>query len=52
MRTLERVAPGTSATLTLAIEPGRAYGLAVQAATGTAEGATNAFLATVTMRVP
>jgi hypothetical protein len=52
VRTLERVAPGTSATLTLAIEPGRAYGLAVQAATGTAEGATNAFLATVTMRVP
>jgi hypothetical protein len=52
VRTLERVAPGESATLTLAIEPGRAYGLAVMAAAGMAEGASNAFLATVTMRVP
>lgn len=52
VRTLERVAAGESATLTLAFEPGRAYGLAVMAAAGSAEGATNAFLATVTVRVP
>lgn len=50
VRTLERVAPGTSATLTLTIEPERSYGLAVMAASGTAEGASNAFLASVTVR--
>lgn len=51
-RTLERVGPGERATLTLAFEPGRAYGLAVQAAQGSAAGATSAFLATVTVRAP
>lgn len=51
-RTLERLVPGESATLTLAFEPGRAYGLAVLAAPGAAAGATSAFLATVTVRAP
>lgn len=50
VRTLERVAPGTSATATLELEAGCTYGLAIRAADGEAEGATNAFLAKLTVR--
>jgi hypothetical protein len=50
VRTLEKVGPGETATMTHEFSKGERSGLAVKPGAGTTEGGAHAFLATVTVR--